>query len=191
MQTDEGKRTENNYDKCKTSDKKGVDCVHNVQHSIQNNNTTAGGGRRDLAHACSDDPLSIIWKRVTCTTPPRRYNNDKHTTDANDETTTLTKATPITQQEEKGSSKVGEKDKEDHMQQGGKSGSYEMTSSKSRNDDRWQHNKKIKAETDTGTSVNFVVIEKNARLLHSSDIFEEPLKEKEEFEWDAILLCEK
>ena len=31
--TDEGKQTENNCDKCKTNNRKGVDCVQNVQHS--------------------------------------------------------------------------------------------------------------------------------------------------------------
>ena len=34
MQTDEGKKTESNYNKCKTSDKKGVDRVHNVQQDF-------------------------------------------------------------------------------------------------------------------------------------------------------------
>ena len=36
VQSDEGKKTENNYDKCKTGDKKGVDCVQNVQHPPSN-----------------------------------------------------------------------------------------------------------------------------------------------------------
>ena len=36
VQTDEGKKTENNNDKCKTGDKKGVDCVQNVQQHPSN-----------------------------------------------------------------------------------------------------------------------------------------------------------
>ena len=65
------------------------------------------------------------------------------------------------------------------MKQKGKGGSYELTgSSKSRNDDRGSAKAKmIRAETNTGTSVKSVVMQKSAGSLHSSDRFEGILKE--------------
>ena len=60
------------------------------------------------------------------------------------------------------------------MKQKRKSGSYEFTgSSTCRNDDHGSAKAKmIRAETNTRTSVNSVVMQKSARSLHSSDRFE-------------------
>ena len=75
------------------------------------------------------------------------------------------------------------------MKQKRKSGSYELTgSSQDRNADRGGAKAQmIRGETNTGTSVNFVVIQKSARSLHSSDRFEGILKETVGVKWDAIL----
>ena len=71
------------------------------------------------------------------------------------------------------------------MQRKGKSGSDEMTdSSECRNDDRGStKEQKIKAETHTGTSVNSVLIQKNARSFHSSDRFEKISKDLVGYKW--------
>ena len=73
------------------------------------------------------------------------------------------------------------------MKQKEHSGSYELTgSSECRNDDRGSSKAKmIRAETNTGTSVNSVVMQKSARSLHSTDRFEGILKETGGVKWDA------
>ena len=50
--------------------------------------------------------------------------------------------------------------------------------------------KKSQRETDDEKDVTFVVPEKNARSLNSSDRTEELIREAEDCKWDALLLCE-
>ena len=133
------------------------------QNSSKHDDETAGGGRGALTHTHSDVPLSNLRKSFTTNSLPN-HDDEKYITEKHDETTISTKTTRARHYEERAAAKTRRK-----------AAAAKQKNTKGAN---------------THIEVSFVVIQKKVQSLHSSDRFEELLKEIDGCKWDAILLCE-